>query len=404
MAFKNVVDDTSTTVSASTPGVTVQLTNHTTHRLRYVGVPVRFKVCVNTTAANDTGAVKLVDSTGTPVITVLCNNPAATTSPIGDWYWADGYLPATEAKYDVHYGGNTSGSLTVFSASAYEIDWTTDPVTGSASMTLGAMTVVSTGGFSGDAALTLGGMTVSAIGDGHGDAALTLGALTVAADGTVASPAPVYQAIGTQVGGSGAVSPAWPVGAHAVDDIAILIAVSNDAFSDPGAATLSVAAGFTAVTGGADSSTDGSAFSRVTLFWCRATSTTMATPTVAAAAGDNSAVIVTFRGCTTSGDPYDGASVAANASENSAVSVAGVTTAGTNRAVLVAIGHDNTAATCASYTNANLTSITERIDAAATLRLVAATATAAAAGNYGSTTATLSGNALWAAATVALKP
>ena len=402
MAFKNVVDDTSTTVSASTPGFTVQLTNHTTHRLRSVGVPVRFKVCVNTTAANDTGAVKLVDSTGTPVITVLCNNPAATTSPIGDWYWTDGYLPATEAKYDVHYGGNTTGSLTVLSASAYEIDWTTDPVTGSASMTLGAMTVSADGGFRGDASLTLGGMTVSAIGDGHGDAALTLGGMTIAADGTVVSPAPAWQATGTQVGGSGAVSPAWP--SHATDDIAILVAISNDAFSDPGAATLSVAAGFTAVTGGADSSTDGSAFSRVTLFWCRATSGAMSTPTVAAAAGDNSAVIITFRGCTTSGDPYDGASVAANASENTAVSVAGVVTAGANRAVLVAIGHDNTAATCASYTNANLTSITERIDAAATLRLVAATATAASSGNYGSTTATLSGNALWAAATIALKP
>lgn len=141
MAYKNVVDGTSTTVSAATPGWTVDLRNHTTARLRSQGVPVRFKVCVNSTVGNDTGAVKLLDSTGTAVLTCLINNPAATSSAIGDWYWADGYVPATLAKYDVHFGGNTLGTLTPLSASLYEIDWTTDPVTGTMSVTLGALTV-----------------------------------------------------------------------------------------------------------------------------------------------------------------------------------------------------------------------------------------------------------------------
>lgn len=403
MPFRNVVDDSSTSVSSSTPGVTVQLTNHTTHRLRGVGVPVRFKVCVNTTAANDTGAVKLMDSTGTPVITVLCNNPAATTSSVGDWYWADGYLPASEAKYDVHYGGNTLGSLTVFSASCYEIDWTTDPVTGSASMTLGALTVSADGGFRGEASLTLGELTVSAIGDGHGDASLTLDALTVASDGTVVNAAPTYQAIGTQVGAaSGSLSPGW--GTHATDDYAICIVVTNKFIGDPGVPTLTTANGFSAVTGGADSTTDGTSYCRVTLFEARATSGSMSAPTIDTGTADNgvSAVIVSFRGCTTSGGAVDVAAISGNSTSNTSVSVTGATTTGVNRAVLLAVGYSGTA-TCGSFTNSNLTSITERLDATVNAHIVAATATAASSGDYGSSTATLSVGSLWAAVTVALK-
>lgn len=168
MAFRNVVDDSSTTVTANTPGWTVDLTNHTTHRLRSVGVPVRFKVCVNSTAGGDTGAIKLVDSNGAAVLTCLINNPASTTSAIGDWYWADGYIPASAAKYDVHYGGNTLGTLTPLSASLYEIDWTTDPVTASASMTLGTLTVSADGGFRGESSVVLDGLTVSSTGTSGG--------------------------------------------------------------------------------------------------------------------------------------------------------------------------------------------------------------------------------------------
>lgn len=225
MAFKNLIDNTSTTVTANTPGMTVDLSEHTTHRLRATGVPVRLKVCVSSTAGNDTGAVKLLDSTGTAVITCLVNNPSATTDPVGDWYWADGYVPASLAKYDVHYGGNTSGTLTVFSASLYQIDWTTDPVTGSASLTLGALatSATATAEWIGTANLTLGALTVASTGtvEVKGDSSMTLGALTAAATGTVANSGLAYRASAAGGSTAGAGSSASVTQTPAANDLMV---------------------------------------------------------------------------------------------------------------------------------------------------------------------------------------
>ena len=136
MATKNLIDNSSTTVSASTPGYTVDLRYHTTLRLASVGVPVRLKVAAHSTAANDTGAVVLKDSAGNIVLTCLVNGG------VGEyWYWTNGYLPATLAKYDLHFQQPATGTLTVYSADVYEIDWTTDPILGAASITVGAVTI-----------------------------------------------------------------------------------------------------------------------------------------------------------------------------------------------------------------------------------------------------------------------
>lgn len=159
MAFRNVVDNTSTTVSASTPGLTVDLRSHATLRTTSQGVPVRFMVAAYSAGALDSGAIKLLDSTGAAVLTALVNAPAA-----GEyWYWADGYLPATLAKYDVHFGGNILSTLTPYAASVIEIDWTTDPLLATASMTLGAVTVTSVAMLDlfAVASMTLGAVTVT---------------------------------------------------------------------------------------------------------------------------------------------------------------------------------------------------------------------------------------------------
>lgn len=407
MPFRNVVDDSSETVSAATPGWTVDLRNHTTHRLRSQGVPVRFKVCVNSTAGNDTGAIKLVDETGAAVLTCLVNNPAATTSQIGDWYWVDGYVPATLAKYDVHYGGNTLGSLTPFSASLYEIDWTTDPVTGSASMTLGALTVEAYVPFSGDLSSTLDALTISATGtvEATGAASMTLGALTVSAEGTVASSPAEYQDVGA-VTTAATTDVVWPT--HATDDYAILVVYQMRQFSgtDPGAATLSTSAGFTAISGASVFSANGtSACVRATLFECRATSASMTAPQVAAVASyDTRAFIVTFRGCTTSGSAVDAVSTAANNTSSSAVTIGGDTTGSNGQVVLATVGVLQNA-TIGSWANADLSAVTERLDNTTSGRSVScATGDQASAGAYGDTTATLSLGGCWAAVTVSVKP
>lgn len=406
MAYRNVVDDSSTTVSASTPGWTVDLTNHTTHRLRSVGVPVRFKVCVNSTVGGDTGAVKLVDSSGTTVLTCLINNPAATSSTIGDWYWVDGYVPATLAKYDVHYGGNTLGTLTPLSASLYEIDWTTDPITGSASMTLGALTVSAYVPFSGDLSATLGALTVSSTGavEVTGASSTTLDAMTVSGTGTVATPAspPTYQAIGAVSAAAGDRSPAWP--AHAVDDIAILLVMQSipDATA-PAVPTLSPANGFARGALPTEVREVASESLRVTAWYCRATSTSMSAPTVLLGdAGTQSTVIITFRGCTTSGDPTDVSSTASNT--GTSISIGANTTTGP--ALVCAFAAAYTAGSSfSSWANAALTSFTERLDDGTVGTISAATGTIASAATYGTATATYDGSSTkWAGFQFALKP
>ncbi len=216
--------------------------------------------------------------------------------------------------------------------------------------------------------------------------------------------APTYQAVGTAVGNSGStLTPAWPT--HAADDIAILMVSSWSVSSDPGAATLDTANGFAAITGGSDLTSASGTYQRCTLFWCRATSGSMSSPVVANDGGTaHSAVIITFRGCMTSGDPTDGTpGLGANSSSNTSVVAPGPTTTGADRAVLIAIACQ--AYSCSTYSNSNLTSITERMDdpAGFTSRLILASATAASAGAIGNTTATLAGSDTWASVVIALK-
>jgi len=108
MPFKNLVDDTSTTVSASTPGAELDLRQHTTLSRASLGVPVRLWVFAESTVANDTGAVIIVDDAGATKLAVPITGTTA------KWYAVDGWLPATDAKYDAHYGGNTLGTLKVY--------------------------------------------------------------------------------------------------------------------------------------------------------------------------------------------------------------------------------------------------------------------------------------------------
>ncbi len=113
---RNLVDDSSTTVSSQTPGVKFQLTSHATIRQSLgAGCPVKMWAYVSS-AESDTGSIRLVDEGGDTMLEMPC---------IGDgvgWVSAVGYLPATLAKYDLHYGGNTTGSLLVYAVSIYEYE------------------------------------------------------------------------------------------------------------------------------------------------------------------------------------------------------------------------------------------------------------------------------------------
>lgn len=80
----------------------------------------------------------------------------------------------------------------------------------------------------------------------------------------IAHAAPAFQAAGTAVSGTGAVSPAWP--AHATDDIALLFVESGGGEPAP----LSTTAGFVAVANSPQATGAGTAGTQIAVYWARA--------------------------------------------------------------------------------------------------------------------------------------
>lgn len=107
---KNIIDS-STTLSASTPGFTLDLTNCTQLRDASSGVRAVMQVYGKDTT-NGNGSVVLKNSAGTTVITV---GPFTTTDA---WTAGNGYLTAGVDKYDVQFF-TSAGTLTVFAVSVY---------------------------------------------------------------------------------------------------------------------------------------------------------------------------------------------------------------------------------------------------------------------------------------------
>ncbi len=177
---------------------------------------------------------------------------------------------------------------------------------------------------------------------------------------SLAQAAPFFQAAGAVEEGTGAVSPAWP--AHAIDDIALLFVESTGGQ----AATLSTPAGFVEIANSPQATGTGTNGTRLTAFWARATSTAMATPTVADPGDHVIAQILTYRGAITTGDPWDVTGGGVKATISTSVNATGVTTTVNNTLIIVAISQDDDSNFDAfsGWTNTNLTSHAERVDTA----------------------------------------
>lgn len=113
-SYINLIDNSSTTVTTATPGVQLDLRYRTTLSRSALGVPVRLVVYASNTAG--TGQLRILNSAGATVLT------SSITGTTAAWYTTNGYLPATDAKYDAHLGGNGTGTLTVYAFSIYEYD------------------------------------------------------------------------------------------------------------------------------------------------------------------------------------------------------------------------------------------------------------------------------------------
>jgi type II secretory pathway pseudopilin PulG len=216
--------------------------------------------------------------------------------------------------------------------------------------------------------------------------------------------APIYQAAGILVGGTGAQTVGWPT--HQSGDVALLIIeTANEAV------TLSTSAGFVQVTNSPQGTgtAGGTTATRLAVYWKRATTSTEASPVVADSGNHQIAQIITFRGVIASGNPWDVTAGNVAATASTSVSIPGATTTVANTLVVAIVcnGTDTAAVQNSGWTNANF-SLTERIDSGTTSGngggFGVATGVEATAGNYGTTTATLATSSVQGRMSIALKP
>lgn len=171
---------------------------------------------------------------------------------------------------------------------------------------------------------------------------------------------PTFQAIGSSVKAfKKAAAVTWPT--HQAFDIAFLFVEgsASDTF------TLSTPAGFVEIPG----SPFKASTTQLAVFWCRASSVAMPSPTIAKPGDHIFAVIATYRGCAQSGDPWEAIASGIKAGASTTVSAPSVTTLSDDDLVIVAVSSDRDAQApfASSETNAALDGLVERFDAGTTL-------------------------------------
>lgn len=226
-----------------------------------------------------------------------------------------------------------------------------------------------------------------------------------------AQAAPTYQAAGDAANAGGtnnntstySVSPTWP--AHQINDIALLFVET----AEGRAVTLTTPAGFVEVPGSPQATGSGTSGTRLTVYWARATSTSMSAPTLSAV-NHLYARILTYRGVIPTGNPWDVTGGAIKTPASNSVTVTGVTTTVDDTLIVQAVAHDrdNASAHFSNQSNANLSGITERTDGGTTSGNRGGFAVwdgvKATAGPTGNTTASISSSVENAFLTIALKP
>jgi len=171
--------------------------------------------------------------------------------------------------------------------------------------------------------------------------------------------APAFQAAGAVVRDAAALTVAWPP-SHQADDIGLLfVETANQA------PTLSTPAGFVqaAQIGTGTAGTSGATM--LTIFWCRATGSSQASPVIADSGDHQVAVIHTYRGCIATGNPWDVIGTSVQASAQTGFSIPGATTTVADTLCVLALSNNGLTTqneVTVPPVNANLTNIVERTD------------------------------------------
>lgn len=205
---------------------------------------------------------------------------------------------------------------------------------------------------------------------------------------------PTYQATGTVVeSASNDVTVDWP--AHQADDIGLLI-VEHGPLIKNSQPRLTTDAGFRPIPWGHVKSGNGTSAARtsLTVFWCRATSGSMPSPVVRMVEDHVRAVIITIRGCSATGVPWDIGNNGVQDTDQTAISIPGFTTTQADCLVVAVVASAGSGRSISGAANADLGSVTERVDSSSTIgdkdgsHFAVITGTKAVAGAVGATTAT----------------
>jgi hypothetical protein len=217
---------------------------------------------------------------------------------------------------------------------------------------------------------------------------------------------PTYVGKGNVGNGTGSVAPTWPAG-HQADDIGILFVQScNQTVTAPVGWTECPSSPQGVGTAGAAGST------RLTAFYKRATSAAEAAPTVADSGDHMRSYILVFRGCETSGSPFDTSAGDTEASAVTACSIPGGTTTVAECLIIAAVANGvdvlGNQTTAGGWTNADLTNIvrqlTSNTDVGNGGGMDAVVAEKATAGTFGVTTVTMNTATKQGRLMLALKP
>ena len=240
----------------------------------------------------------------------------------------------------------------------------------------------------------------------------TLGANTVhtyTINDNDTAAAPTFVAAGTVASGTGAITPALPAGLQANDILLLFVETANQTIS----ITNQNGGTWTQVTGSPQGTgtAGGTAATALTAFWSRYNGTQGA-PTTSDSGNHQLGRIIAIRGATTSGNPWDVTAGGVEAAADTSGSIAGATTTVANTLVVVAIATSlpdaNSTAKFSGWTNADLSSLTERTDNTVTAGngggLGIATGGKATAGTYGATAVTLANAAAKGMMSIAIRP
>lgn len=222
------------------------------------------------------------------------------------------------------------------------------------------------------------------------------------------APVPAYRASGTFTAGTGSITPPYPASMVANDVCLLAVSSENQAIS------LTTANGFVEVPTWSPQSAGTAATSpasRLAVFWKRTAGGDSA-PVVGDSGDNTEGVIHCFSGVITSGNPWDtGAGGNDSAANDTTGTIPGSTTTVDNTLVVLIIStsvNGTGTANFSNWTNANLTSITERQDNSNTAGLGGgsgmATGVKATVGAYTTTTVTLAATSYKGAISLALKP